>query len=763
MISFQTMKIVLSWLRDYCSWTWTDEELIEKLTMSGTEVESVSRQGFARDHFVAARVQVRDKHPNADRLSVCQVDDGSGTLRQVVCGAQNYQAGDIVPLALPGAAMPGGFAIKSSKLRGVDSHGMLCSAKELELPGESEGLMHLSAEIKPGTPLKEIFQGETVLEVEVTPNRADLLSYRGLARELSALGAVRKMQAAAGSAPFVSAAPFKIQVTEVQACPRYTARLLENIKVGPSPDWLKARLEAQGLHPVNNVVDVTNYVLFETGQPLHAFDAARIDGNVLQVRRAAAGEKFQALNGREYVLDGQDLVIADARGAVALAGVMGGEHSGVTDGTTRILLESARFKAADVRRTSRRLALISDSSYRFERGVDPLAVDLALQRAVELLQEVAGAKPGPALESAPVAVEEIVVTLREHAVARLLGYEVSLERVMQILGALGCTAADKGWRIPSYRPDLQREVDLIEEIARIEGMDRVQGRVPHGVAPRSKADAVQDAENALRDLLVAWGYYEMSTNSLRSRTESADAVNLLNPLTEDHAALRGSLLETVLPCVRHNLAHGLESVKGFEIGTVYHKDKQRLKESRRLLLVAAGLEQAGHWTGPARDYDYFSLKGVLEALKAKFPELTLSAAYGPVDSALLKAEGIKVPVYAAEIELTTFRSAGPAHYAGLPSYPAVKRDLAFVVARQVRQDDVLQAIRQSGIAELEVVECFDVFADSNDAKLGPDRKSLAYALTYRSRERTLTEKDVSGWQQRIIDAVCRNVGAELRA
>ncbi|MDR0532601.1 MAG: phenylalanine--tRNA ligase subunit beta [Verrucomicrobiales bacterium] len=761
------MKIVLSWLREYCAWSWNDEELAEKLTMSGTEVESIAKTGFALDNFVAAKVLVRDKHPNADKLSVCQVDDGSGINRQIVCGATNFQTGDVVPLALPGARMPAGFEIKESKLRGVTSCGMLCSAKELELAGDASGLMILDANIKPGTPLRELFKGETVFEIEVTPNRADLLSYEGIARELIALGATPVQREEIKPEGFAVSGSFTVESANGEACPRYTARLLTEVKVGPSPAWMRERLEAQGCRSINNVVDVTNYVLFELGQPLHAFDADLLKGNKITARYAANGEKIIALDGKEYELNDKDVVISDVEKTVAIAGVMGGEHSGVTEKSTRVLLESARFSPAAVRRTSRRLALISDASYRFERGIDPVATNRAMQRAADLLVQVAGAKKAElAVQTAANSEQLRVVPLSINAVPRLLSYQVSDERIADILGALGCKKAanGEGFEIPSYRPDLTREVDLVEEIARIEGMNRVAGHVAAGVAPRSKADQQYDREREIAKTLSDWGYYEMATNSLLAKDESLiDAVNLVNPMTVDHAALRRDLLTTVLPCVRQNLGRGAESVKGFEIGTVYMTVKGgRLIEQRRLLIVSAGIDQQAGWDKAALQADYFSLKGVLESLTARFPELKLPKEFGAVANGELKKHGIKVPVFAAELSLPSLKQPEAERFELLPNYPAVKRDLAFVVDRKTSYDELLKAIKSVAVSELEKVECFDVFIDAKGEKLSAEKKSLAYSLTYRSKERTLTEKDVSGWERQIIEAA-RKVGAELRS
>lgn len=762
------MKIVLSWLRQYCDWSWSEEELIEKLTMSGTEVEAVYRSGFSGDSktFMTVRIDSFIQHPNADRLSVCQVDDGSGALRQIVCGAKNFKVGDVVPCALPGAVMPAGFEIKDSKLRGERSSGMLCSGTELGLSHDQDGLLILSSEIKPGTPLNSLFKGETVVEVEVTPNRADLLSYRGIARELIALGAKDKKFVFPVPDKPGADSPWSVEVEDKERCPRYTARLLEAVRVAESPSWLKEKLQAIGLRPVNNVVDITNYVLFETGQPLHAFDADKLEGRTIRTRQAREGESIVALDGKTYSINSTDLVIADASGPVAIAGVMGGAATGVTLTTTRVLLESARFKPGQIRQTSRRLALISDSAYRFERGIDPLAVDLALQRATEFLREIASASvAGPPVESNSLATNMEFVELRPASIQRILGYAVPAPRVDEILGALGCVSGGTGFRIPTYRPDLTREIDLIEEISRIEGMDRVHSTLPRGVAPRSVADLQYDREWELRRFLNGLGYAEWVTNSLHPRlpeVSNEEVVGLMNPLTEDYAHLRSSLLNTLLPCVQHNLSHGADGIKAFEIGTVYRQVKGRAIEEKKVLILGTGTEKGEHWAEESRAFDYFSLKGLLEALLLEFPEIKPGQEPGQVPEALLKAYGIKVPLFAVELTLKFSGKKTSPRYSPLSNFPPVRRDLAFVMDRGLHNEQILQAIHAANISELQEAVCFDVFQDDKGEKLAADKKSLAYALTYRSGGRTLTEKEVNGWQESIIATVQQKTGAVLR-
>ncbi|MDX6765848.1 MAG: phenylalanine--tRNA ligase subunit beta [Candidatus Methylacidiphilales bacterium] len=765
------MKVALSWLRDHVAWDWSTDELVQKLTMSGTEVEAVHATGFDRDGFVAAKILASVQHPNADRLSVCQVDDGSGQPRQIVCGAKNYQVGDVVPLALPGTVMPGGFEIKDSKLRGERSSGMMCSAKELGLAEDAEGLLILDPAVAPGTPVKSLFTGDTVMELEVTPNRADLLSYRGLARELAALGATPKPAAPVRNfSNLPASSDWSLQVENPDRCPHYAFRVLKNVQVGPSPEWLRQRLESIGLRAVNNVVDITNFVLFELGQPMHAFDADKFQGRTVHVRQAGEGEKLKAINARDYLLTPDDLVIADASGPVAIAGVMGGLETEVSAATRTILLECARFQPAGVRRTSRRLQLLSDSSYRFERGLDPRLVAAALDRATELLIEIAGAVCDslPAASQPTPAVEDRILPLSPASITRVLGFPVEPARVNAILTGLGLTPAaspsDPGWQVPSYRPDLAREIDLIEEVARIVGLDQAPSALPPGVATHGPADKRYDFERALKHHLCALGLHEMASTTFTpaSLPVESEAVAILNPLNEDNARVRSNLLDTLLPCVRHNLAHGNTTFRGFEIGPVSRRTGKGSEEERRLAILLVGDERPAHWTEPARPADFFTLQGVVEALRTAFPVLGQPAFMGDVPAERRKAHGLKAVVYAAEWTLPAETATPAPRYQPLPQFPAVKRDLSFVVDRSVSQASLSAAIRGAGVRELETVECFDLFQDDSGAKLPAGKKALAYALTYRSPERTLGEKDVNGWESAIIQAVAQKAGGELR-
>ena len=636
------MKVSLNWLREYVDYDGTPDALAELLTMAGVEVEGVETRGLNLDKVVVAQILSREQHPNADRLGVCRVDDGSGQPpRQIVCGATNYKVGDKVPLALPGSVLPGDVTIKVGKLRGVESEGMLCSAKELRLADDAEGLLILSPDAPVGAPIGSLYPSDTVFDLEITPNRADLLSHVGLAREVAALSGktlkdpVELIETPPGGEPHAHL-NLMIAANARAACPIYTARLIDGVKVGPSPDWLRSRLESVGVRAINNVVDITNFVMLELGQPLHAFDASHVGPGGLGVRLASAGELLLALDGRTYKLRPHDLVIARGDGNVAegLAGVMGGEESGVTAKTTRIILESAYFTPAGVRRTSRELGLSSDASYRFERGVDPAGVVAASRRAEDLLLEICGGKPlglseRHALDSAPE--DDYVVPLRLERVRQVLGTDISAERVEKILTSLGLKKESdmvmdfaKGddwtsasWGIPSYRADLRREIDLIEEVSRVYGLDQVTGRAQANFAPASAVDGDYDFMLALRRKLVGLGFTEARNVSLVRQDARNGGVPLKNPLTEDGAVLRGTLLPGLLATAGRNVRLGSADLRLFEVGRVFSTDLPLGQPEPFMLgLVLTGNVQPGSWRhgAGARGTDFHDLRGVVERL-----------------------------------------------------------------------------------------------------------------------------------------------------
>jgi phenylalanyl-tRNA synthetase beta chain len=797
------MKVSLNWLRELVELPPSVPQLVDLLTLAGVEVEGVETHGVNIPNVIVAQIRESVPHPNADRLSVCQVDDGSGAARQIVCGAKNYKVGDKVPLALPGAVLGPDFKIKVGKLRGVESQGMMCSAEELGMPGGADGLLILPPESKIGAPLSDIFPGDTVLDLEITPNRADLLSHVGIAREIAALTG-KTFTVPEKTAKVEGFGTSAVDV-EPAGCELYTALEISNVKVGPSPDWLRRKIEAVGLRPINNVVDITNYVMLELGQPLHAFDADRLAGDI-RVRAGVEGEEFLALDGKTYKLTPQYIVIADDKRALALGGVMGGEDSGVTGTTHNIILESAHFDGPTIRRTSRALGLSSDSSYRFERGVDLNGVMVASQRAAALILEIAGGTigdlgvgHGPEARVAfdPVAalheIEESVFThtvaLRPQRVAALLGVQIPEERIDAILTGFGLLKADEGWEIPSFRPDLTREIDLIEEIARVVGIDAVPARMQAQFAPASDTDRAYDRAMALRRALVAQGFAEARTLMLIG--EAMPGLGLVqeteenrrrvkNPMNDEQVILRPTLLPGLLQALRDNVRAGAKTIRLFEVGRVFSAHGP--EESTHLALVLSGPTSERSWrAGEGSEADFFHLKGVVSAVLG--PQTTFAADQNPALALALaiQVDGQRVgfagqlwpkdgraldaptPVLFAEIDLSALPAASTVKkYGEIPRFPATARDIAMLAPLTLAHAQIEQALRSAHEPLLADVELFDVFADPSGARIPADKKSLAYSLTYRSTERTLTADEVNAAHTRLKERLKTALAVTLR-
>ena len=780
------MKISINWLRDYVDCQLPASELEDLLRRAGLEVAGIDQRGAAIDHVVAAEILESTQHPNADRLSVCKVNDGSPEPRQIVCGAKNYKVGDKVPLALPGAVLPGNFKINTGKLRGVESEGMMCSAKELRLAEDSEGLLILPPETAPGTPIKDLFPTETILELEITPNRSDWLSHLGVARELSVFTGV-PVKAPEPALPPTATAEGQVRI-ESEGCPLYTLRRISGVKVGPSPQWLRDRLAAVGLRSVNNVVDVTNYVLFELGQPLHAFDAAKISGPLI-VRAATEGEAFRALDGREYKLPAGSLVIADTNGPAALAGVMGGEGTGVTESTTEILLESAVFEASGVRRASRAMALFSDSSYRFERGVDPEGVANASARAVELILQVAGGSAELSLLVSGKCPERGKVSLRHARVRDLLGISLTNAEIESALACVGLEKLAAGdetrWSIPGYRRELRREADLIEEIARVVGIEKIPSLAQGPFAASSDADAAYDFAMNLRCSLAGMGFHEARTSTLVSAAHVShfgDAVALKNPFGDDQSQLRNSLVPGLLAALRRNLDQGAKSIALFECGRVF----RTTGEGQRLAIVLTGERHETSWRGEtARAWDVFDLTGAVRQLASLGEQdvvpLTSPVApfgvcadvflhgkkigiVGQLTPAMAREIGAPAPLLVAEFDLDLWRAAATAKtsVAALAKFPGSARDIAFLAPLALPYGEVRSLIESLKEPLLESVRLFDLFTDSKGEKIPSDKKSMAISLTFRSPERTLTTDEIQAAADRIKAALREKLSVDFR-
>ncbi|MEM7700066.1 MAG: phenylalanine--tRNA ligase subunit beta, partial [Verrucomicrobiota bacterium] len=769
------MNVSLKWLSDHVDFSdYSMQQLDDLLTFAGIEVEGVQQMP---EKLVVAEVLSSEKHPDADKLSVCQVDDGSGTPRQIVCGAKNYQVGDKVPLALPSCELDAGdgktFQIKEGKLRGVDSLGMLCAASEIGLTDDADGLLILSHDATPGVPLSEIYPA--VFELEITPNRPDCLSHLGVARELAALAE----QPLKGKTDHGTSATStrKAKANEIklatEGCPYYTARMIRGVTVSDSPDWLKEKLESIGLRPINNVVDITNYVLMEMGQPLHAFDSAKLDGGIV-VRTAEAGETFAALNGEDYALTGEEVVIADQSRVLALGGVMGGEDSGVTESTTDILLESAWFDPPTIRRAARTHVLHSDSSYRFERGADPYQVGGASDLAVSLILELAGGKADPELLVAgkPPAPPK-PVALDPDECRALIGDTISDDQIKGILNSLGLKLEKKSWTIPSYRLDLERSVDLIEEVARVYGLDQVPSRQEAWFSPASKADQSHDFLSGLKRELSALGFFETRNLKLISGEQLSDDVatnhrsmspiRLKNPLNDEQDYLRPGLVPGLLATASRNVRFGNSDLRLFEAGRVFTATpKGGEVEHEHLALLLSGARMPRNWANEKPDsIDLADLRAALEAICPKGLRLTpiederligacrieigigkkaakLGLA-GILPPARARALGIDDSVLIAEVNLKKLAEISNRDIAfeELPKFPGSSRDIAMLVPSNLACGEVEAVFASHQDPLLAHYELFDVFSDPSGEKLPADRKSLAWSLTYRSPDRTL--------------------------
>jgi phenylalanyl-tRNA synthetase beta chain len=795
------MQVSLSWLNTHLDLsTYTVPQLSDLLTFAGVEVEGIEEKGVTTDKVIVAQIQSFVQHPDADKLSICQVDDGSGTPRQIVCGAKNFKAGDKVPLALPGAVLTGGFAIKEGKLRGVDSLGMMCSGKELGLGDDHSGLLIMSVDSPVGTPFNQLNPSDVLFDLEITPNRPDLLSHLGLARELAALTGLplksqREYTKASAKAQLETS---NLKLEAPASCSLYTARLIQGVKVGPSPEWLRRRLESIGLRPINSIVDITNFVLMEMGQPLHAFDLDKLNGGIV-VRMAAEGETFLALDGQTYTLQTDDLVIADSQRPVAIAGVMGGEETGVTDTTVNVLLESAYFAPSGIRRTSRRLGLSSDSSYRFERGVDPQQVLGASELATKLILSIAG---GNAEDVVLVAGEALAlvgeVTLDEDRARKLLGTpDITGDEFHAILEKLGLAKKsanqhDSHWLIPSYRLDLQRPVDLVEELARVIGLARVPSRQVAVASPVEAADRSYDFGMSLRQSLASRGFFEaqtlrlISTAQLADNPNNAEGVAVKNPLSEDHTTLRPSIVPGLIATAALNIRQGLHRLRFFELGRVFLTlPKGGSREEERLAILLSGPVSPTSWHArEPQAADIHELVGQIQNL-TRTP-LEVRPAKENAANFLLTSElraGNRVigwiaqlhpsrardidarhPVYVAELLLSALRqgSTGPTKFEELPRFPGMTRDVAMEVPADLPHAKVAAFFAAQKHPLFIGAEVFDIFTDPSGQKIASDRKSIAWTLTYRASDKTLATAEVDAAHTAILTALEKTLPAKVR-
>ncbi|MEM7208423.1 MAG: phenylalanine--tRNA ligase subunit beta [Pseudomonadota bacterium] len=789
------MKFSEKWLREWVDLEIDTETLTDQLTMLGLEVDSAESM-MLDDNIVVGTIESVEQHPNADKLRVCRVNAGESESLQIVCGAPNAREGITVPVAKVGATLPGDLKIENAKLRGVESSGMLCSAKELGLSDDASGLHEMPASFEPGTSLNNALGLEdTVIDIDLTPNRGDCLSIRGIARDVAA-----RNERAINQLDIPEVEPdiddtFPVKIRDEVGCPRFTGRIIRGIDpTANTPMWMQQKLLRCGVRPISPVVDITNYVMLELGQPMHGFDLDKLDSKIT-VRNAKAEEELLLLDGRTVELDENTLVISDEKGAVAIAGIMGGETSGVTDKTTNILFEAAMFDPKKIAGRPRQYSAHSEAAQRFERTVDPTLQRLAQERAARLLIDICGGQPGPIVEviDASMDYQPTSLHLSRGRIQALLGVELANEDIVRVLSSLGLGLEehDDGWRVdvPSYRPDISIEEDLVEEIARVYGYDRIPrthpGLLPD-MKPRSETSVLIDR---LKLVLVERGYQEAVTYSFVDATAQAQInpgdpeLPLANPISSDLSVMRTSIWTGLLGALQRNLSHKQTDVRLFESGLKFVTIDSELRQLPVLSGLVSGNVVEEHWSDPARELDFFDVKGDLVALFDQANGVTVSVvkdthpALHPGQSARIHAGeqpigwigklhprvqnslSIGQPVYLFEVDLEALDKRRLPNFQDFSRFPSIRRDIAIVVHEEVTLNNVLACIDNESPKYLKDVIAFDVYAGKG---VIPGRKSLALGLILQDFSRTLTEVDIDKTVSGVLAALEQKLGATLR-
>ncbi|MBO3116496.1 phenylalanine--tRNA ligase subunit beta [Winogradskyella sp. DF17] len=808
------MKISYNWLKQFININWKAEKTGELLTDLGLEIEGIEPFESVKgglEGVVIGEVLTCGQHPNADRLKVTTVDIGEENPLQIVCGAPNVATGQKVPVATIGTTLytPEGEAwkIKKGKIRGEESHGMICAEDELGLGESHDGIMVLDPKLKVGSPAATVFKVEKdeVFEIGLTPNRADAMSHYGVARDLKA-GLLQKEISLELITPSVSsfhvdarALKIDVDVKDKEKCPRYCGVTISGVKVEASPSWLQNRLRAIGLSPINNIVDITNYVLHELGQPLHAFDAHKISGNKIEVKTCAAGTSFTTLDGEERKLDAEDLMICDAEKPMCIAGVFGGIDSGVTEQTTNIFLESAYFNPVSIRKTAKRHGLNTDASFRFERGIDPNITEYALKRAALLIIDIAGGEiTSDISDSYPNKIKDYEVRLSFDNAKRLIGEEIPRETIKSILTSLdikvnNVTEAGLGLTVPAYRNDVQREADIIEEILRVYGYNNV-GTTEKLNASISNSTRFEDykLQNVISNQLASQGFFEIMANSLTTASYNSlsDAINddhnveMLNPLSQDLGVMRQSMLFSGLEAVAHNINRKRSDLRLFEFGKTYHNYESGREEYKHLSLFVTGNSTEERWNATVKPSDFFYLKGIIDAVLERLGlNQTTSAPtkqdilseglviskgkhklvnFGLVKKSVLKDFGISQPLLYADFNWDNILSLAKHNaitFTPIPKYPEVRRDFALLIDNTVSFDDIYSIAKNTEKKLLKNINLFDVYEGEN---LPEGKKSYAVSFTLQDENKTLTDKQIDKIMSKLQANFENKLGAELR-
>ncbi|NUN08032.1 MAG: phenylalanine--tRNA ligase subunit beta [Ignavibacteriaceae bacterium] len=798
------MKISLNWLKELVDLSGISvEEISSKLTLAGLEVEDIHDQPSLYNNFVIGKVVEKQKHPKADKLTLCKVDSGNEVV-DVICGAPNVDAGQTIVLAKEGAVVPrNSMVIKKAKIRGIESNGMICSEFEMGFSEDHSGIMVLNDSYVPGTPISEAFGlNDVIFEIGITPNRPDALSHLGVARDLSALFKrdflISFNQKSVSSDEIHKLA--KVHIKDPDLCPRYCAKVIRNVKVEESPEWLKQKLTRAGLNPVNNVVDITNYVMLLLGQPLHAFDYDLLSENTIVIRRAGGEKEFLTLDGKARILEPNDLLICDSRIPVAIAGIMGGENSKVLDSTKNILLESAYFAPGSVRKTSKRLALSTDASYRFERGIDPELAPLAAEIAAGMFAEICGGSVVDGIiDEYPNKIAGREVSIRFDKIRRILGYEIEASEIQNILQRLGfkiLSSNGQGYSlsVPSFRPDIEREIDVVEEIGRIHGFEKIPDIEKISMKFGSYVDTTSE-EDEIREHLCALGYNEIITISFQTEGQASvfgKPVRLLNSQSQEMEYLRTSLIPGALDVVRRNIAVGEKDLKLFEIGNTFRmvneeiKDFSDFEEKRKISLILTGRRNLKEWHQKEEIFDFFDLKGdVTSLLMKKTLDCELFHSYyqvgnnifdyyytvslgnseigsgGKLKKSYLKLFDIDQEVLVIELELGSIKSLPlkVTKYKELQKYPKIIRDAALLINRSIKLQEIDDCIKANKTENLKAFRLFDLYEGE---RIDANIKSVAYTFEYFNTERTMTDGEVEQEFNKLITSIKDKFKAKLR-
>ncbi len=799
------MKVLLSWLKKYVDLEGISaEDISSKLTMAGLEVEDVYSEAEVYKGFIVGLVKTKQKHPNADKLSLCTVSDGEKDY-QVICGAPNVAENQKIVFAPIGTIIPKGqFKIEKAKIRGVESFGMICSEAELEFSENHEGIIVLHTDTKVGVSITEALNlNDVVFEIGITPNRPDALSHIGVARELAALynkslriPEIKLKEINKSIEEFAS-----IKIEDEINCPRYSSLVIRNVEIKDSPQWLKDSLTKVGLRPINNVVDITNYIMYETGQPLHAFDLDLLAGNKIIVKSTVKESVFTSLDSKQRNLPIGTLMICDAEKPVAIAGVMGGENSEINLKTKNLLIESAYFYPSSIRRTSRALGLSTDASYRFERGNDPNKTLHSAQRAAQLISEICNGEIASGhLDVYPKKILPLEIELRINTVERILGYKIDNQRIIEILTSLGINPTEQNTErikveVPTFRPDIEREIDLIEEIARIHGYDNIPTISKIAVTLYERIDESEFADQ-IRNIANSLGFFEMINNPLISKKLASfceNPIQILNPQNIDMEYLRNSLLPSALSVISRNINSGEKNLCLFEIGNIFYKNNAAeinsftdFTESQKLIFLVTGKANNKEWYSNERNFDFFDLKGVISSFLSKISldnflndsyyhsgnnlfEFLLTKSFmnkvlgegGKVNKEVLVEFGIDQDVFVFEFDVESLNKIEriSKKFVEPGKFPKIIRDFAFIFEKTILADEVMAHIKNQSSSLLKDVKLFDIYEGES---IGKNKKSLAFSLEFSSDERTLTETEVEKDFTKLIKSVSQKFNATLR-